>query len=235
MERQQPLHHSRQPQSPMPARSNQSVRKPKTAFSPGKSRWPLSLMLLGSAWVVVLVISLIAVSGLLSPNLSSNKPSQGTAAVRATTSEPNKPTQSRLPLWLFGAIALSCAAGSILISSQANRPPRSRKAVKPKRLAPYIASETAEPLFPTVAQPPVAMPPSFALVTQPHQPMPTAAPFMAPTTLMQLAHQVSQAAGQAVEVPAAIAPEDKPPLDWGEASLADRLDIRKQRSVSPLL
>lgn len=154
MERQQPLHRSRQPQSPMPAQTSQPLRKSKTAFSSGKSRWHLSLVLLGSAWLAVVVISLIAVSGLLSPNLSSNKPPQGTAAVRSTPSEATTASQSHVPLWLFGAIALSCAAGSMLISSQANRPPRSRpSAKKPKRLAPYVAPETA-PLFPT-ATPPV--------------------------------------------------------------------------------
>ncbi|MBW4690342.1 MAG: hypothetical protein KME27_01105 [Lyngbya sp. HA4199-MV5] len=219
----------------MPAHSSQPLRKPRTALSRGKFRWHLSLVLLGSAWLVVVVISLIAVSGLLSPNLSSNKPPQGTAAVRSTPSEVTRASQSHLPLWLFGAIALSCAAGSMLISSQANRPPRSRKNAKPKRLAPYAASEAA-PLFPTAAPTTVETAlQSLALVSQAPQPAPVAAPFMAPTTLMQLAQQVSQTAKQAADLPTAIVPEDKKPLDWGEASLADRLDIRKPRSVSPLL
>ncbi len=192
-------------------------------------------MLLCSAWLAVVVIALIAISGLLSPNLSSSNSPRGTASARVTTSDTKKPNQSRLPLWLFGAIALSCAAGSMLISKQATRPPRSRKSFKPKRLTPYVVPETTEPLFPTTAPPQVATPPSFALVPQPYQYAPTAAPFMAPTTLMQLAQQVSETIEQTAATPTAIASEDTHPLDWGEASLADRLDIRKPRSVSPLL
>jgi len=58
---------------------------------------------------------------------------------------------------------------------------------------------------------------------------------MAPATLMQLAHQESQAVRKTPNVQAPSAPEKNKPLDWGEASLADKLDIRKPRSMSSLL
>jgi hypothetical protein len=58
---------------------------------------------------------------------------------------------------------------------------------------------------------------------------------MAPATLMQLAHQESQGAIAQTDVSATVSSEDTHPLDWGKASLADKLDLRKQRSVSSLL
>jgi hypothetical protein len=55
--------------------------------------------------------------------------------------------------------------------------------------------------------------------------------------------KASSAAGQPTVAPVKAAPvqvasvtvvppEEKSPLDWGEASLADQLNLRKQRSVS---
>jgi len=58
---------------------------------------------------------------------------------------------------------------------------------------------------------------------------------MAPATLMQLAHQESQAVRKTPNVQAPSATANNKPLDWGEASLADKLDIRKPRSISSLL
>ncbi|GEM_PF-1627323 len=236
MERQQHQHGSKQPRPPIPERSSQQLRKPKAAFSLGKPVWNRSLVVLGSAWVVVVIIAFTAVSGLLSPNLSSNNQTPGAAPVRVTATTAQATSQSRLPLWLFGAIALSCATGSILVSKQVNRPPRPRKNTKPKRLAPYIAPAATESFFLTTqSQPPVATVPSVALVpgSVPHAP--SAAPFMAPATLMQLAHQESQAVRKTPNVQAPSATANNKPLDWGEASLADKLDIRKPRSISSLL
>lgn len=196
-------------------------------------------MVLGSAWIVVAVIALTAVSGLLSPNASSGKRPPGAATIRETTETAQKNSQTRIPLWLFGAIALSCAAGSMLISKQANRPPRPRKSTKVKRLAPYTASTVPQPAPSPAPQPQPIYPPavpSFVLNPGHTQPLSTATtPFMAPATLMQLAHQESQGAIAHTDVSATVSSEDKHPLDWGKASLADKLDLRKQRSVSSLL
>lgn len=233
MERQQQPHRARQSRPPIAGRT-QSAHKPKAAFSL-QSRWSVSLALLGSAWVVMVVIALTALSGLLSPSSSSGSQSRGTASIRRSISTAQVTDQSRLPLWLFGAIALSCVTGSMLISVQAKRPLRPRKSVHPKRLAPYVAPPATEPAFLSVSStlPQVPTAPSVAMAPPPVPVAPTAAPFIAPATLMQLAQQRSQTTGQPTG--AARAPEDTRPLDWGDASLADKLDIRKQRSISSLL
>lgn len=239
MQRQQHQHGSKQPRPPLPARSHQPLRTSKAALSLGKPGWTLALVVLGSAWIVVAVIALTAVSGLLSPNASNGKRPPGTAVIRETTETAQRNSPTRLPLWLFGAIALSCAAGSILISKQANRPSRPRKSTKVKRLAPYGAATIPQPAPSPAPQPQPTYPPplpSFVLNPGHTQSFSTApAPFVAPATLMQLAHQEAQGAIAQTDVSATAASEDTHPLDWGKASLADKLDLRKQRSVSPLL
>lgn len=233
-------------QPPMFARSSRSIQQKSVAkFSLGTG-WTQPLVILGGAWVVVLLVALTAVSGLLSPDSSNGKSTTGAAILRNTaeTAQMSK-RQNRLPLWLFGAIALSCAAGSMLVSKQVTRPPRShtrpQRSTKPKHLTPSPAPVGPEPLEPSL-QPtshpstPATMP-SFALT--PRHPQTAEA---APVTLMQLAQMpLTQAAtmsavGQPTVVPVTVVPpEEKAPLDWGEASLADKLDLRKQRSMSSLL
>lgn len=252
-------HRSKPPQSPMPARASQPNCQ-KSAMTVALSRflWTRPFAVLGGAWVAMVVISLVAVSGLLSPDSSNGKRLTETAIVRTMAKTPQREQrQSRLPLWLFGAIALSCAAGSMLIAKQAVRPPRPQvrsSKLKPKHLTPYpapsVIEETPsalEPMelsIPTPSPPPVPAPaPSFVLEPRRNQTV-GATPSV---TLMQLAQmQLNQnqpmkaapAAQQATVPPVKVAPvtvvppEEKSPLDWGEARLADQLNLRKQRSVS---
>ena len=248
MERQQHQQWARQPKSPLLGRSRQPLRTSKAAFSFGKPGWALSLVVLGSAWVVVLVIAMMAVSGLLNPSASKGNRTPEAAIIRRETAETARAsTQARMPLWLFGAIALSCAAGSMLVAKQANRPPRPRH-TKVKRLTPYAPAPPTElpplpsppplpapPSLPTLHHPPAV--PSFILNSrQAQHPSTVAMPSTAPPTLMQLAHQDAQFVEQPTDVSVTVVPrEDKHPLDWSEASRIDRLTNRKQRSISSLL
>ena len=252
-------HRSKPPQSPTPARSSQPNRQT-SAITVALSRflWTRPLAVLGGAWVAMVVISLVAVSGLLSPDSSNEKRTTETAIVRTMAKAPQREQQSRLPLWLFGAIAMSCAAGSMLVAKQATRPPRPQARslkLKPKHLTPYPAPsaleeipapEPMEPSIPTPLSPPAPVPtPSFVLEPRRNHTV-GATPSV---TLMQLAQmQLNQtkaapAAGQPTVAPVKVAPvkvasvtvvppEEKSPLDWGEASLADQLNLRKRRSVS---
>ena len=248
MERQQHQHWSKQARQPPSARSRPSTRPPKAALSLSKPGAVLAIVVLGSAWCVMLVIAMTAVSGLLSPSASNGHRASGAAIIRETTTELRKNSQARLPLWLFGAIALSCAAGSMLVSRQANRPLRSRKSTKVRRLTSYAATSAPQPEFSPAPQPefspvpplPTHAPPavpSFVLrVGQMQPPSSATMPLMPPPTLMELAQQESQASTGQKGVAVTVVPsEEKHPLDWGEASLADRLAIRKRRSVSSLL
>ncbi len=267
MKRQQ--HRSKPLQSPISARSSQPNRH-KSAITVALSRflWTRPFAVLGGVWVVMVVISLVAVSGLLSPESSNGKRITETAIVRTMAKTPQREQrQSRLPLWLFGAIAVSCAAGSMLVAKQAMRPPRPQvraSKLKPKHLTPYPAPSVLEetpgapeligspPLTP--ASPPSPVPtPSFVLEPRRHQ----TAGATPSVTLMQLAQMQLQQTQQTKAAPAAqqptvppvkvppvkvasvkvapvtvVPPGEKSPLDWGEASLADQLNLRKQRSVS---
>ena len=257
MKRQQ--HRSKPPQSPIPARSSQPNRQ-KSAITAAFSRflWTRPFAVLGGAWVVMVVISLVAVSGLLSPESSNGKKTTETAIVRTMAKTHQKEQrQSRLPLWLFGAIAVSCAAGSMLVAKQAMRPPRPQarsSKLKPKHLTPYPAPsaleaiptvpEPMEPSMPTISSPPAPVPtPSFVLESRRTQ----TAGATPSVTLMQLAQMQLNQTKQTKAAPAAVQPtvppvkvasvtvvppEEKSPLDWGEASLANQLNLRKQRSVS---
>ena len=291
MERQQQQHWAKQAQPPLAARSRQQGQPAKATFSLSKPGCALSLLLLGSAWVVVMIIAVTAVSGLLSLNASNGHRTPGAAAMRETAETAPANSPARLPLWLFGAIALSCAAGSMLISKQANRPPRLRKSsAKVKRLTSRPAAVEPQPILQSISPQPTPQPapqpmrqpipqptpvPAMAPVQPPprhpapvpsfvlHRQQPSAAtdasppetsapeistpetstpgaasgkPFAAPITLMQLAYQAVQPSEPATNVPVTVVPPDaKHPLDWGKASLADQLDIRKRRSISSLL
>lgn len=254
-------HRSKPLQSLIPARSSQRNRH-KSGITVALSRflWTRPLAVLGGAWVVMVVVALVAVSGLLSPESSNGKRTAETASVRPMTKTLQREQhQNRLPLWLFGAIAVSCAAGSMLVAKQATRPPRPQARspkLKARPLMPYPAPsaieeapsvpESVEPSLSSISHSPVPTPPpSFVL-----EPRRTQAAGTTPSvTLMQLAQmqlnqtKASSAAGQPTVAPVKAAPvqvasvtvvppEEKSPLDWGEASLADQLNLRKQRSVS---
>ncbi|MBD2038749.1 hypothetical protein H6F76_27740 [Leptolyngbya sp. FACHB-321] len=247
----------------MPARASQPNRQ-KSVITVAFSRflWTRPFAVLGGAWVVMVVISLVAVSGLLSPESSDGKRTTEAAIVRTMAKTPQREQQSRLPLWLFGAIALSCAAGSMLVAKQAMRPSRPQvrsPKLKLKHLAPHpapsaleetpSAPEPMELSIPTPSSPPAPAPaPSFVLEPRRNQTT-KATPSV---TLMQLAQMQLNQAQQTKAAPAAgqptvalakvapvkvasvtvVPPEEKSPLDWGEARLADQLELRKQRSVS---
>ncbi len=94
------------------------------------------LMVVGGLWVSVILVGAIALSGLLSPGLPggrrASEASFGSTTV-ATSVEPGKDrSHRRLPIWLFGAIALSCTAGSIVVSKQLTRTERPQRLSRPK-------------------------------------------------------------------------------------------------------
>jgi hypothetical protein len=215
------------------------------------------LMFLGGLWVSILLIGTIGLSGLLSPGLSSGRraseASFGSSTV-ATNVEPTKErSRQRIPIWLFGAIALSCTAGSIFVSKKLTRTDRPRRISRPKHPANYAA--TSRPKRPR--KPPQAgraqprsthprplkpfspsdypTPLSSQTVLQAYSPV--SKPISTKNSGVQ-AYQPRPATASSAKKPVApvpvtiVPPEENHPLDWGEASLADTMDIRKQRSLS---
>ncbi|UBF27765.1 hypothetical protein K9N68_07580 [Kovacikia minuta CCNUW1] len=225
------------------------------------------ILFLGGLWVSIFLVGSVALSGLLSPGLPAGRRASeaafGSSTVATNVAQPKEQSHSRIPIWLFGAITLSCTAGSIFVSKQltrternykiarpkqsrkygavvdrpvavADRPPRPRKPApvrrtssrkaQPKRLKPFSPSDYPAPL---PAQPSAQAyhPVSFPVATTQRSEVRTRHPQrVVPKNL------VKQPVPQ---VPVTIVPpEENHPLDWGEASLADTLDLRKQRSLS---
>jgi len=208
------------------------------------------LFLWGSAWAAMLVVGLVALNGLLNPASSKGQQSTDATIGASPASVSLDPNGGRIPLWLFGAIALSCTVGSMLLSQQFTRPvPPQRTAKRPKKVSPPPSSPQPspkatkpEPLAPYVATEfpfPYSQPPlSRASHSQaPQAPQPSATP----PTQRRTSSPQTQAASKPIAqpmapAPAAVVPTDEQyPLDWGNASLADKLDLRKQRSVSSWL
>jgi hypothetical protein len=89
-------------------------------------------MVWGGIWASVLLIMLIATASLLSPTASGERRVSGAALGSSSTqTTPTEQSKSRIPLWLFGAIALTCTAGSILVSKQLAAPERPYRRPKP--------------------------------------------------------------------------------------------------------
>lgn len=97
-----------------------------------ESLWQLMFDLLGQLlehhpmlfwsgiWVTTLLAAGIAVTGLMAPELSTRKPldspvKEKAEAVRASASSVEEAVS---PFWLFGAIAISCGVGSLLLSQR---------------------------------------------------------------------------------------------------------------------
>lgn len=96
-------------------------------------RYPLIFW--SGVWVTTLLTAGIAVTGLMNPDLSTRKPLPLVAAEEAVTEEavteeavaPRAATASveaaLSPIWLFGAIAISCGFGSLLLAQRFKQHP----------------------------------------------------------------------------------------------------------------
>lgn len=108
----------------------------------------------GGVWTSIFLVSLVAVGCLLSPSASSNR----TAATIASDVEPAVETvpmpdqEGRVSAWMFAAIALTCTAGSILITrylklsppTGAKKAKQTFRALKPT-LKPVAAAQPGYP------------------------------------------------------------------------------------------
>ncbi|NJP09574.1 MAG: hypothetical protein HC866_08895 [Leptolyngbyaceae cyanobacterium RU_5_1] len=203
-------------------------------------------------WVSVFLISVVALGSLLSPNAAERR-SVSAIAVGSDSAVATQPVASRgrVPLWLFGAIALTCTAGSILVSRQLSQPPEPPRPVRQPRRR---AAQRPRSLPKQSGHQPAAKPRSRPAAKQPHRqpkrlkpfspteaflsatsPVPTGHPPQAARPAMYSATGSTPipAATQPVHrVPVTIVPaEQRHPLDWGEARLADSVDLRRRRSL----
>lgn len=207
------------------------------------------LLFWAGIWLSVLLVAAIAVSGLVSPGLPGRRASSASFGSSSGTEQVQTARRSnRLPFWLFGALAFTCTAGSFLVSQRASHIERTQKLSRPrgassrraanaaryftvenrshrphsrrsgKRLKPFPDGEWSTLL---------ATPPA----SYPHAPLPGSG---SPNRRLKPKRRPQRSLsreGTAIPV-TVIPPEQNHPLDWDAPSLADLMDIRKQRSPS---
>ncbi|OLP16214.1 hypothetical protein BST81_21660 [Leptolyngbya sp. 'hensonii'] len=239
-------------------------------------RWPI--LFWGGLWLILALVTWLAISGILSPGL------EGAPTLQATTSQSS--IQSSEPIfiyqpgltdlgtsWLVAAIALGCSIGSFIILRRLTHLGRSRK---PKRSRNHLSSHypfvpkqrQAADRSPLQATKPVASkkPAGQQFPSQKRnqgnpqvqaKPKPPAKPQSPrlPQTMSSysaIATKSSSYVPLRDQMPSAgakgkgrmklvskrtkkpivtvVPPERSHSLDWGDAGLANRMDIRKRRS-----
>ncbi|MBD1889148.1 hypothetical protein [Coleofasciculus sp. FACHB-SPT9] len=150
----------------------------------------------------------------LLPSFTTSQPS-GTPlpGFTAVPEVPEAPKQQEVPRWLYGAIALGFVTGTLLIALNLSRSPQ-RKSLKRSK---PTASVRKKQRRPTQKQKRRPMPPQPAEGFSKPQEVP----------LMMTNYGMTEVT--------VVPPEENHPLDWGEDSLAEIMDLRKRQSLSALL
>ncbi|NJO51529.1 MAG: hypothetical protein HC840_21210 [Leptolyngbyaceae cyanobacterium RM2_2_4] len=148
---------------------------------------------------------------MLNPEFVVSEPIQEPPVVVSPDASAPAPTpaasgKDSLPLWSFGAIAFSCAVASLMVSQRLRQVPGPRKPVKRSSTNPRSL-------------------PAAQVVSPGRAIAPTSRPGATPTQ--------PAAVQSAAEEPLHVSHEESHSLDWGEAGLADSLDIRHRRPLSP--
>lgn len=172
----------------------------------------------GGLWVILIGVGTVATLGLLNPGpiaQDTPNPTPAPPAVPIVTA-PKQDFQFYPSLSVFGAIAIGCATGSVLFtyvllnsshSHGSSKRLRSVATVSKKRRP---SSKKRRPVPPT---------------TQLAAPQPVVQTFDA--GLATFNHQLTQVT--------ILPPDETHPLDRGEESLADLLDLRKRQSLASLM
>lgn len=197
----------------------------------------------GIAWICIALPSAFAIASLTNPNAVPDavEPNTVTAIAPPTDIETAKPLPDsstdpgQLPLWVFGAIAIGCTASCFMLArymkpieiqtaeadlnepiapSQTTLAQRSRHPINSvkqplKRLKPYESTEALPFLQVERSQPIQPQPVEWVASTQ---------PFDAP-------YFINEAEPVLATI---ILAEEIQPLDWGEARLADAMDLRRR-------
>jgi hypothetical protein len=195
---------------------------------------------------IPLVITALAVSILLDPAFvagqaptpeASSSPSASTSVVATS---PN----AWLQIGSLGAIALSCAAGTLFISHRLNRPQKPKKLQKLP--APHLSQRSqlakrSTPTQPTLPVRPHTLPPRL----KPSSPLAaslSAATGASPGSRATQSIAREPIARESMREPIAKEPivtvvpaEQSHPLDWDENSLVNAMDLRKRRPLSSWL
>lgn len=199
------------------------------------------LLFWSGIWVVILLVAGLAVMGLTSPGpieQAEQKAAEPAApAVVAPVADPSVQTDPKLLLWLFGAIALGCAGGSILISQRLNTSEPSRKRLKPLKPYPATKSSTLQqrPKAQRSTRPVPAVRKQASAPATAQPPIRTAPPAKPQERSQVFNHSLQSRPPQVEPVVTVVPAEESHPLDWGDGNLADMMDMRKRQPLSSLL
>jgi len=133
------------------------------------------------------------------------------------TRVPEKSDDSSVPLWLYGAIAVSCSLGLVLIVLSFTYRPQPRKPIKRvgKNVQPTPAKTSKNPA-----------PKQRKRLLKKRRPVPSR---------QRRQPQVPTPVFVVEPVVTVLPPEESHPLDWGDQGLAEIMDLRKQQSLTSLL
>lgn len=166
--------------------------------------------------------------GPIEPDTSAPTPTASTVQETPATPFVSKPASSAFkelhkftdqqdlpPLSLIGAVALGCAGGSLLITQALRQTSNRRQAIKRSKLTPNGRKKRqslSKKRRPTATRQPVAPKPTL-------------------TTLENRGQATVDPSTQITVLP----PEESHPLDGGNQSLAEQMDLRKRQSLASLM
>ncbi|MEP0868989.1 hypothetical protein NDA01_04160 [Trichocoleus desertorum AS-A10] len=199
-------------------------------------------ILWGASLVLVLLLGGFALKGLIYPGPV--EPEVATAPAKVPSPAPAKvPSpelqEQNLNLWLFSAVALGCAAGSIFISRRIERmePKPQQAQPKSKQRAMPFQMKAAQKRQPATAtrrpSSPMRRKKAAAVSVKRANAPATTVLHAEPVRMSQRGYPPNSVI---IEPVVTVVPENEShPLDWGEASLAEMMDLRKQKPLSSLL
>lgn len=127
-------------------------------------------------WTSIFLVSLVALGCLLSPSASSNRTPAEIAADAQSDGKtvPPPPQEGQVPIWMFGAVVLTCTTGSLLVArylklsptTGSQRGKRTSRALRP----PLKPASTSQPGYP---EPPKQLQPFSPTAPLPFPVLPT--------------------------------------------------------------
>ena len=190
------------------AQSGQPLEKPAGRKSLLELLKSYPWLLWSGLWVFLLAITAIAIFSLIHTTSMEKEQPEPTHVTADKSAKTSSQTANPIPLWLLGAVVVSCAAGSLVFYKWLKNPSRPHKRVK----------RSSAQLLKRRQQRQKQLQESLPVPT-PLEPLPPVAPVLAETE---------------PEV-TVLPPEESHLLDSGEESLAEMMDIRKQRPLSEFL
>ncbi|MDX2216143.1 MAG: hypothetical protein SFY66_22955 [Oculatellaceae cyanobacterium bins.114] len=175
--------------------------------------WQHPLVFWSGIWVLLLLIMGIAMTSLMSPELSKQDHPNSTDSSQPDIAVDSNP--KTLPLWALGTIALSCVAGSFLISQRFKQLRYESRSLKTHSGARASSAEIDPPeQLDVAAMTFPALPTSHAMNALP-------AAVSTPSTEPSLESEQP--------VVTVVPADESTPLDWEDAGLAEIMDIRYRR------